>query len=128
MKTRRATELTVPLLSVTIGVVYLVVGLIGGQTTFALVGLGIMLALAVVLWLVRGRSETVKGLLDRRDERINAIDLTATAYTAGVLILALLVAFVVSVARGDSGAPYYWLLALAGITYLVALVVLRLRG
>lgn len=128
MKTRRATELTIPLLSIVIGIVYLVVGLIGGQTTFAFVGLGIMLALAVVLWLVRGRSETVQALLNRRDERINAIDLTASAITGGLLIVVLLVAFVVSVATGGTGAPYYWLLALAGVTYLVALVVLRIRG
>lgn len=127
MKTRRATELTLPILSVVIGVVYLVVGLVGGQTTFAFVGLAIMLAVALALWLVRGRSETVKGLLDRRDERINAIDLTASAITGGLLILVLLVAFVVSVACGDSGAPYYWLLAIAGVTYLASLVVLRLR-
>jgi hypothetical protein len=127
MKTRPATELTLPILSVVIGIVYLVVGLLGGRTTFAVVGLAIMLALALALWLVRGHSETVKGLLDRRDERINAIDLTASAVTGGVLILVLLIAFVVAVARGGSGAPYYWLLAIAGVTYLASLVVLRLR-
>jgi len=45
-----------------------------------------------------------------------------------VTITAIIVAFAVEVARGHSGAPYTWLGALAGITYLVAIVALRLRG
>lgn len=127
MRTPSATELTVPAVAVAGGVLYLVVGLVGGQVWFGIGGLVVMVVFAAVLWLLRRRSETVKGLLDRRDERINAIDLTATAYAAGVLVIALIAAFAVSIARGGSGEPYDWLLAVAGISYVVAVVILRLR-
>lgn len=126
MRTPSAAELTVPAVAVAGGVVYLVAGLIGGQTWVG--GLVVMVAFAAVLWLVRRRSETVKGLLDRRDERINTIDLKATAFAGGAVLAALIVAFAISIARGGSGAPYDWLLGLGGLAYIVAVVVLRLRG
>jgi hypothetical protein len=125
---QRRARLVLPIASVAIGVGYLVAGLIGGQTWFAIEGLVLMSGIAVVLLLVRGRSETVAGLMDRRDERINALDLRATALTGGVLVVAVLVGFVVDIARGGDGQPYVWLGALGGVTYLVALIVLRFRG
>ncbi len=128
MRTPSATELTVPAIAVGIGIVYLVAGLTGGQTWFGVAGLVVMVVFAGVLWRVRRRSETVKGLLDRRDERINTIDLKATAYAGGAVLAALLVAFAISIARGGSGDPYVWLLGLGGLAYMVAVVVLRLRG
>lgn len=39
----------------------------------------------------------------------------------------VIAAFMVEVARGNDTAPYSWLGALGGLSYLVALVVLRLR-
>jgi hypothetical protein len=128
MRTPSATELTVPAIAVTGGIVYLVAGLIGGQTWFGVGGLMVMVAFAGLLWLVRGRSETVKGLLDRRDERINTIDLRATAFAGAVVLAAAIVAFAIAIARGSSGDPYAWLLGLGGLAYFVAVVVLRLRG
>ena len=44
------------------------------------------------------------------------------------MITAIIVAFVVEVARGHDGSPYAWLGAIGGLAYLVAIVVLRLRG
>jgi hypothetical protein len=123
-----AKTLTLPLVSVGIGLVYLGAGLAGGQTGFAVTGLLVMVGLAVVLLLVKRRSETVQGLMDRRDERINTLDLRATAVTGVVLIVSILTAFVVEVARGNDGGPYVWLGCLAGLTYVAALVVLRLRS
>jgi len=73
------------------------------------------------------RSETVRGLLDRKDERITGIDLRATAFTAMVLIVAVLVGFVIQVARGGSGWPYDLLGAIGGVSYLLAVAYLRLR-
>jgi len=70
----------------------------------------------------------MRGLLDRSDERLTGIDLRATAVTGLVLIWADLTAFVVQIARGADAAPYVWLGALAGVTYLVALFVLARRG
>jgi K+-transporting ATPase A subunit len=128
MRRPSAAELTVPVVAVAGGIVYLVAGLIGGQSRFGVAGLVVMVVFAGVLLLVRRRSETVKGLLDRRDERINTIDLRATALAGGVVLAALFVAFAVSIARGGSGAPYDWLLGLGGLAYLVSVVVMRLRG
>jgi hypothetical protein len=38
------------------------------------------------------------------------------------------VAFIVELARGNSGAPYGWLGAIGGITYIVAVLVFTIRG
>jgi predicted histidine transporter YuiF (NhaC family) len=118
----------VPGLSVALGIGYLVAGVLGDHTGFGIFGLCLMVGLAVVLLLVRGRSETVQGLLDRRDERINQIDMEATAAAGGITILAIIIAVFVQIARGDDPMPYAWLGALAGVAYLVALVVKRVRG
>ena len=90
--------------------------------------LGIMAAAGAV-FLFGGRSETIRGLRgDGRDERFQRIDIHATAFAGTVVIAAIIVAFVVELARGHDGAPYTWLGALGGVAYLAAVVVMRLRG
>jgi presenilin-like A22 family membrane protease len=44
------------------------------------------------------------------------------------VITTIIVAFIIEVARGHDGSPYAWLGAIAGLAYLVAIVVLRLRS
>jgi len=44
------------------------------------------------------------------------------------LVSVIIGAFVVELARGHDGNPYGWLGAVGGVTYLVAIVVLRLRS
>lgn len=122
-----AKEVFTPLVSVAIGIAYLIAGWAGGHLGFGVFGLALMCGLAVLLLGVRHRSETVQGLLDRRDERINSIDLMATAIAGLAVILAVIFAFVVEVARGRDGSPYSWLGAIGGASYLVALIVLRVR-
>jgi len=79
--------------------------------------------------LLAGRSETVRGLRgDGRDERFAQMDMRATAVSGLVLIVALIVAWLVEIARGHSGNPYSWLLAISGLSYLIAVVILRWRG
>jgi hypothetical protein len=78
--------------------------------------------------LVSRRSETVRGLLDRKDERLVVIDLRATAAAGLALILAVIAGAVVELARGHSGTPYIWLGGLAGIVYVGAVLVQRVRG
>jgi hypothetical protein len=90
--------------------------------------LGVMVVFSVVVLLLAKSSETVAGLLDRRDERISTIDLRATALTGLVLILGVLGGFAWEIAHGRSGSPYLGLGALAGVTYLGAVVVLRVQG
>jgi hypothetical protein len=64
---------------------------------------------------------------DGRDERFRQIDLAATAIAGLVVITAIIVAFIVEVARGHSGQPYTWFDAPAGLAYLAAVVALRVR-
>jgi hypothetical protein len=117
----------VPIVALLIGIAYLVAGLVGHDHGFGVTGLIIMVVVAAVLGLGGRYSETLAGLVDRKDERINQLDSTA-AMVAGVTVLvADLLAFIVDVARGHDGMPYAWLAALGGATYLGSLVFLRLR-
>ena len=121
-------DLQVPAVAVAVGVIYLAVGLVGDQLVFAFSGFGIMLGLALVLWLLRSRSETLKGLVNHGDERINAMDLKATAFSGMAVLVAVLVAFVIDIARGNDGMPYSWLAAVGGASYAGSLVIQRLRS
>jgi len=79
------------------------------------------------VFLVGGRSETIRGLRgDGRGERFRQIDIHATAIAGLAVITAIIIGF--ELARGHSGSPYSWLGAVGGLAYLVAVVVLRLRG
>ena len=118
---------TTPAISAAIGVVYLIGFTVGGHPLEGLAGLGVMLLTGLGLAVAGRRSETVRGLLDRRDERITGIDLRATAFTAVVLIVAILAGFVVSVARGQSGWPCALLGAAGGVAYVAAVIWFRVR-
>jgi hypothetical protein len=111
-----------------IGVIYLAGFAAGGKLLLGLGALGIMVAFTGALMLAGRRSETVRGLLDHRDERISAIDLRATAVTALAMIAAILVGFVVSIARGGSGWPYDIIGFVGGLAYVAAVIFFRARG
>jgi hypothetical protein len=117
-----------PATGVAIGLVYLIAFSIGGQPGNGLIGLIIMVTFSAAIALIGLRSETVRGLLDHRDERLAGIDLRATAVTAVVMILAVLAGFVIEVARGHDGAPYALIGAVGGLTYLAAVGYFRVRG
>ncbi len=117
-----------PLFSVALGIVMLAAMWIGGNPSTGLQSLAIMTAFGAVI-LFGGRSETVRGLRgDGRDERFRQIDIHATALAGIVVLTTIIVAFIVEVARGHDGAPYSWLGAIGGLSYLLAVVALRLRG
>jgi hypothetical protein len=44
-----------------------------------------------------------------------------------VLITAVIIAAMVQISRGESGSPYIWLGALAGVSCLIALIYQRIR-
>ena len=117
-----------PGFAVAIGIAYLIAGLVGDEVGFGLFGLALMVTVAVALLLVRRRSETVQGLLDRRDERIVQIDVKATAFAGSVVTAAVLIAFIVEIARGNDGSPYAALGAIGGLAYLASVVWHRVRG
>jgi hypothetical protein len=122
------TKWFLPAFSVAAGLVIFGAQWIGGDPGGGLVSLGIMTAFGALI-LLGGRSETIRGLRgDGRDERFKTIDIHATALAGLAVITAVIIAFVIELARGHSGEPYTWLGAIAGVTYLAAVVVFRIRG
>ena len=117
-----------PLICVGLGLVVFAVSWLGGQLGAGLISLAIMAAFGLVLLLLTGRSETLRGLTVGRDERFAQIDLRATAVTGLVLIITVIVAWLVEIARGHSGSPYGWLGAIGGLAYVLAVAFFRWRG
>jgi hypothetical protein len=118
----------VPLLSVALGLVVFAAQWVGGDPGSGLVSFGIMAGFGALI-LLGGRSETIRGLRgDGPDERFRMIDIHATALAGLAVILAIIVAFIVELAKGHNGNPYGWLGAIGGLSYLLAIVVFRIRG
>lgn len=129
MQTRERTNSRwiIPGVAAGIGVAYLIAGLLGGDQFFGFFGLGLMLATGLTFLLLAKRSETIAGLVDRRDERINRIDSDATLFAGMTTLGAVLTMFLVEIAQGRDGSPYYQLGALSAAAYLAALTFLRFR-
>jgi hypothetical protein len=117
-----------PAFCLALGVVVLAAGWLGGQLGTGVFGLVVMAAFGLVILLLTGRNETIRGLTTGRDERFAQIDLKATAAAGLVLILTLIVAWLVEIARGHSGQPYDWLAAIGGLAYVAAVALFRWRG
>ena len=78
----------------------------GATGSAAAISLGIMLALGLV-FLLGSRWDLIRQLrADTQDERGAAIDLRATAFAGVVVISAVIVGFMVDLARGGDGSPY----------------------
>ena len=117
-----------PLLCLALGLVVLAVSWLGGQPGAGLISLAILAGFGLLLLLLTGHIETLRGLTIRRDERFAQIDLRATAVAGVVLITAVIVAWLVQVAQGHNGSPYTWLAAVGGLAYLLAVAFFRWRG
>jgi hypothetical protein len=117
-----------PLFCVGLGLVLLAVNWLGGQLAWGLVSLAVLAAFGLLLLLLTGRSETVRGLTIGRDERFAQIDLRATSVAGLVVLGTMIVAWMVAVAQGRSGHPYDWLVAISGLSYLLALAFFRWIG
>ena len=117
-----------PLFCLGLGVVVLVASWLGGQLGAGVYGLAVLAIFGLVLLLLTGRSETIRGLTVGRDERFAQIDLRATAVTGLGLIITVIVAWLVEIARGHSGNPYGWLGAIGGLAYIIAVAFFRWRG
>ena len=128
MRTMCRSRWFLPLFALALGGVVFGAQAIGGNPGSGLISWGI-LAFTGAIFLLGGRSETIRGLRgDGRDERFQRIDIHATAFAGIVIITAIIVAFIVELARGQDGNPYSWLGALGGLAYIAAIVVMRLRG
>lgn len=109
-----------------LGLALLVANWVGGHPGAGVAMLGVMVVFGSV-FLVGRRSETIR-LMGQPDERWRTIDLAATAIAGLVLILVIIGAFLWELAHGRDGSPYTQLAAIAGVTYLAALLVLRWRS
>ncbi len=116
----------IALTSVIIGLAMLIAAAIGGHPGQGAGMLAVMIAFGL-LFVVGGRSETIR-LMREPDERWRIIDVRATAITGVVLILVIGAAALVELARGHENSPYEPLAAVAGVTYLAALLWQRRRG
>ena len=89
----------------------------------------VLLAALAIFYLFGGRRLLGRALhVDIRDERSAQLGLRAVSAAYKVLASTLLVAWLVEIARGRSGQPYYWLCLVAAITYLGANLAVRLRS
>jgi hypothetical protein len=117
-----------PLFAVAMGCAMLVAQTAGGHLSDGLFSLGLMVAFGALI-LFGGRRETIRGLRGYgRDERFKQIDIHAAAIAGIAVITAVIIGFLVEMARGHDGAPFTWLGAIAGLTYLAAVVFMRIRG
>ena len=115
---------------VVFAVVYLVIGVVRSDTALAVFGPVIMLGYGAFLLLFGRRSETV-GLLggDTSDERRRLLQLRATALTGNVLVAALVIGALVSLAVGSSTFHVFGpLCALAGLAWGASTVYVSRHG
>jgi hypothetical protein len=102
---------------------------IGGDTGQGAASAGVLLLAGAVFYFGARRSETLAGLGGPgRDERWQHIDVHATALTGVVLILVIIGAWIVEIAKGHDGNPYGQLGAVGGLSYIAAVVFLRRRS
>jgi hypothetical protein len=117
-----------PLFSLFLGALVFGAFAIGGDVTNGLFAISLFVGIAALFFFAR-RNETIQGLGGPgRDERWAMIDLTATAAAGAVLIAVIIGCWLVEIAKGHDGNPYGLLGAVAGLAYIVAVAILRLRG
>lgn len=128
MQTTSTKKWAVPLLCLILGVAYLVAFWLGGNLGAGIGGLAVMVAYGALL-LAGGRSETIRTLRGQPiDERWQMFDLRASAFAGTIVITVLIGGFLYEMARGQDGNPYSLLAAVAGISYIAALLWLRWRS
>ena len=112
-----------------LGVMVFVALWIGGDPLGGVYAGAVLVAFGLLVLVGGARSETVRALRgDGRDERFRTIDIHATAFSGSVLIVALIVLWIIDIVQGNDGNPYGALSALGGLSYLAALLFLRIRS
>ena len=103
------------------GVIVVAAEAIGGDSSGQLVFAAVLFGGIAAVLALGGRSESIRAFRgDLRDERFDTVQLRAQALAGRLVILAAVVACLVELALGNSGAPYDWLAAIGGFTYLGA--------
>jgi len=117
-----------PAVSLALGGAMLAAFWVGGRPGDGLASLAVMAVLAAV-FLLGGRSEMIRGLRgDGRHEYWARMDTRATLFAGMALVTAVIGMCLWEWAHGRDGSPYTALGAVSGLSYVVALVALRLRG
>ena len=117
-----------PLYSLGLGTIVFAAFAIGGNAADGAKAFALFVIVAALFWFGGPRSDTLGGLGGTgRDERWAAIDLRASAFGGFVVILATAGAWLYELAHGRAGDPYGQLLAVGGIAYIAAVVLLRRR-
>jgi hypothetical protein len=124
---RRMPKWWLTAVSVVLGAGCLAAFWVGGHPGQGVAAMGVLLAVGLAA-LLGGRFESIRGLRgDGRDEYWKSLDWDATGLAGSVLMGAVIVMSMWEWAHGRDGTPYAQLGALAGISYIVAVLVLRLR-
>lgn len=122
-------RLVVPATAVILGAAAWAAQAIGGDFRGGAVSFAIMAVYALVVFAFSTRSDVASVLAGSpRDERYRAIDQRSLAATGVVLILYVIGGFLWEQAHGRGGMPFTLMGAVAGVTYLAAIVYGRLRG
>lgn len=113
---------------VAVGAVALAVEAADGDVLAGLGWFAVLGGLAAVL-VLGGRYDAVRlARGDGGDERETHIETQAMAVVGTVLVTALTTALLVELLQGDDPAPYSWIMAVGGVTYVAAWAWLRRRS
>lgn len=118
----------VSLFGLVIGLIMLLAATYAGEPVLGFLMLAIMAVYVAVLSL-GGRVDVVQVLRgEPADERYTAMDNRAIAFAANVVALTTVGMFLYEIATGGNGGPYSLIGFVFGVSYIGALIWLRLRG
>lgn len=118
----------VPALALALGGAYFVAAWIRGDLELGVVLFAIMAGYAILL-LVGGRFDVVSVLRGQpTDERYRSFDLRASAFAGLVTIMISIGGLLYELARGQDLQPFVTLCAVAGASYIAALIWLHWRA
>jgi hypothetical protein len=101
---------------------------IGGEPYLALILVAFYLVCSAIAYLWSGGRGDVAAIMRvQGDERQKMIDLQATAAAGGAVLVFSLCGAMVDLARGGTGNPWALICAVGGVSYVVALAVIRHR-
>ncbi|MYT32521.1 MULTISPECIES: hypothetical protein [unclassified Streptomyces] len=126
--TRTPTKWSVPAFFLGFGFICLVTASVGGHVGIGLVVFGVMAVCSLTLLVLAHRSKSYREAIDHPDERSHSINVRAWAGVGAILTVGNMSAFIGELASGRSGDPYYWMVLVAGISYIVLINLLRRRS
>ncbi len=118
---------SVPAFFLGIGFICLVTAAVGGHAGIGLVVFGVMALCSLTMFGLARRSQGYREAVEHPDERSRLINVHAWAGVGVILTVGNLCAFIGDLASGRTGNPYYWMLMVAAVAYVVLIRLLRRR-